>query len=51
MLFTNQDNLVQEDCAEYSFRAQNDYTSGRLWVFEDRVRDSAAFADRRGDYT
>lgn len=45
MLFTENDDLVREEAAGYLFRAQNDYTSERLWVFDYRVEDYAAFAD------
>lgn len=45
MLFTENDDLVREECAEYVFRALNDYTSERLWVFDYRVRDYDAFVE------
>jgi putative beta-lysine N-acetyltransferase len=45
LLFTDNDDLVREEREGYLFRAQNDYTSKRLWVFDYRVKDYAAFAD------
>lgn len=44
MLFTENDDLMRVDGPDYSFRAHNDHTNRRLWVFDYQAQDHAAFA-------
>jgi putative beta-lysine N-acetyltransferase len=45
LLFTDHDDLMHGNGEGYSFRAQNDHTNQRLWVFDYWAENYTAFAD------